>query len=128
MEKLDPWKFGAVLSLAVLINYIPYTIFWYAFTGPSIDFMNGPFHGMDFRKIYAVTPFSIGTYLYVLLIFAVGSYLLGAIYAAVRNLLLAGDKAWWSRLCRAGAGPSSSPLAIAAMIGQRGALPCVSQS
>jgi len=93
MEKLNPWKFGAVLSLTVLINYILCTIFWYAFTGTSIDFMNGLFHGIDFRKIYAATPFSAGTFLYVLIVFALWSYVLGAVYAVIRNLLLARSKA-----------------------------------
>lgn len=93
MTKLNPWKFGAVLSLTVLINYVLCTIFWYAFTGPSLDFINGLFHGTDFRKIYAATPFSAGTFLYVLVVFAVWSYVLGAIYAVVRNLVLSGDKA-----------------------------------
>ena len=91
MEKLNPWKFGAVLSLTVLINYILCTIFWYAFPGPSLDLINGLFHGMDFRKIYAATPFSAGTFLYVLIVLAVWSYILGVIYATVRNLLLGQD-------------------------------------
>ena len=91
MEKLNPWKFGAVLSLTVLINYILCTIFWYAFPGPSLDLINGLFHGMDFRKIFAAAPFSAGTFLYVLIVLAVWSYVLGAIYATVRNLLLGQD-------------------------------------
>lgn len=93
MNKLNPWIFGAVISITVVINYILCTIFWYAFTGPSIDFLNGLFHGMEFRKIYAATPFSAGTFAYVLVVFAVWSYVLGTIYAMVRNLLLSGSKA-----------------------------------
>lgn len=92
MTRLNPWKFGAVLCLTVLINYVLCTIFWFAFTEQSIDFINGLFHGMDFRKIYAATPFTAGTFLYVLIVFAVWSYILGAIYAVVRNLLLANDR------------------------------------
>jgi hypothetical protein len=87
MEKLNPWKFGAVLSVTVLINYILCTIFWYAFPGPSLDLINGLFHGMDFRKLYVATPLSAGTLLYVLIVFAAWSYVLGAIYALVRNWL-----------------------------------------
>lgn len=93
MEKLNPLKFGAVLTLTVLINYALCTIFWYAFPGPSIDLLNGLFHGMDFRKIHAAMPFSAGTFAYVLVVFAVWSYVIGAIYAAVRNALLGGNKA-----------------------------------
>ena len=91
MEKLNPWKFGAVLSLTVLVNYILCTILWYAFPGSSLDFVNGLFHGMDFRKIYAATPFSAGAFLYVLIVFAVWSYILGVVYATARNLLLGQD-------------------------------------
>lgn len=93
MKNVNPWKFGAVLSMTVVVNYVLCTIFWYAFTGLSIDFLNGLFHGMDFRKIYAAAPFSAGTFAYVLVVFAVWSYVLGTIYAVVRNLLLSGSKA-----------------------------------
>jgi hypothetical protein len=91
MEKLNPWKFGAVLSLTVLINYILCTIFWYAFPGPSLDLINGLFHGMDFRKIFAATPFSAGTFAYVLIVLAVWAYVLGVVYATMRNVLLGQD-------------------------------------
>jgi hypothetical protein len=91
MTKLNPWKFGAVLSLTVLIMYIVCTILWYAFTGPSLDFMNGLFHGMDFRKIFAVTPFAVGTFIFVLIVIAVWAYILGVVYATMRNVLLGQD-------------------------------------
>ena len=91
MERLNPWKFGAVLSLTVLINYVLCTIFWYAFPGPSLDLINGLFHGMDFRKIFAAAPFSVGTFVYVLIVFAVWAYILGVVYATMRNVLLGQD-------------------------------------
>jgi hypothetical protein len=93
MNKLNPWTFGAVLSITVVINYVLCTVFWLVFTEPSIKFLNVLFHGMDFRKIYAVTTFSPGDFLYVLVVFAAWSYVLGAVYAVVRNLLLGGSKA-----------------------------------
>ena len=88
MTKLNPWTFGAVLSITVVINYILCAMFWYAFTGPAIKFLNILFHGMDFNRIYASTAFSSGDFLYVLIVFAVWAYILGAIYAVVRNLLI----------------------------------------
>ena len=91
MTKLNPWIFGGVLSITVVANYVLCTIFWYVFPGPSLDLINGLFHGMDFRKIYAATPFSTGTFLYVLIVLAVWSYILGAIYATARTLLLGPD-------------------------------------
>jgi hypothetical protein len=91
MVKLNPWKFGSVLSLTVLINYILCTVFWVAFPGPSLDLINGLFHGMDFRKIFSATPFSLGTFVYVLIVFAVWAYILGVVYATMRNVLLGQD-------------------------------------
>jgi hypothetical protein len=88
MNKLDPWTFGAVLSITVVANYVLCAIFWYSFTGLALDFLNSLFHGMDFRKIYIATPFSISWSLYVLAVLAAWAYVLGAIYAGVRNLLL----------------------------------------
>jgi len=88
MNKLDPWTFGAVLSITVVANYVLCAIFWYSFTVLALDFLNSLFHGMDFRKIYVATPFSISWSLYVLAVLAGWAYVLGAIYAAVRNLLL----------------------------------------
>jgi uncharacterized protein DUF5676 len=90
MTKLNPWKFGAVLSITVVISYILCALFWYSFPGPSMELLNGLFHGMDFRKIFSVTPFALGTFLFVLAVLAVWAYVLGAIYAVVRNLLLPG--------------------------------------
>ena len=87
MTKLNPWTFGAALSITVAISYVLCTVFWFAFTEPSIKFLNALFHGMDFRKIYAATAFSPGDFLYVLVVFAAWAYILGAVYAIVRNRL-----------------------------------------
>jgi hypothetical protein len=46
---------------------------------------------MDFRKIFAATPFSVGTFVYVLIVFAVWAYILGVVYATMRNVLLGQD-------------------------------------
>jgi hypothetical protein len=91
MTKVNPWTFGAVLSITVAVSYILCALFWYSFTGPSIEFLNAVFHGMDFRKIYAATPFSLGTFAYVLIVFAVWAYILGVVYATTRNVLLGQD-------------------------------------
>jgi 2TM family of unknown function (DUF5676) len=88
MTKLNPWIFGLVVAITVVISYVLCTLFWLAFTEPSMDFLNTLFHGMDFRKIYAPAAFSWADYLMVLVVFAVWGYLVGVIYAAVRNLLL----------------------------------------
>jgi len=85
MNKLNPWTFGAVLSITVIVNYVLCTMFWYAFNEPSIKFLNALFHGMDFNKIYASTAFSFGDSLYVLIVFSIWAYILGVIYAFIRN-------------------------------------------
>jgi hypothetical protein len=88
MAKLNPWVFGLVVAITAVIGYVLCTLFWLAFTEPSMDFLNTLFHGMDFRKIYAPAAFSLGGYLAVLVVFTVWGYLVGVIYATVRNLLL----------------------------------------
>ena len=87
MIPLNPWKFGAVIALAVGINYTLCTIVWVSFPGPSIDFLNALFHGLDFRKLQVGSPFPAGSFLYALITLMVFTYVLGAIYALVRNRL-----------------------------------------
>jgi cytosine/uracil/thiamine/allantoin permease len=88
MEKLNPWKFGAVLSLTVGISYVLCTIAWVNFTGPAIDFLNALFHGLDFRKLQMVAAaFSVAGFVYALIVLMVWAYLVGAIYALVRYWL-----------------------------------------
>ena len=86
MSKLNPWTYGAVLSITVVINYVLCTLFWFAFTEPSIRFLNTLFYGMDFRKIYATNAFSPGDFLYMLVMFVVWAYIIGAVHVTVRNL------------------------------------------
>lgn len=93
MPRLNPWIFGAVISITVVITYVVCTLFWFAFPEPSIKLINALFHGMDFRKIFASAPFSLRDFLYVLLVLSVWGYVVGVVYAVVRNLLLAGRKA-----------------------------------
>lgn len=88
MTKLNPWTFGAVLSITVAASYILCALFWYSFPGPSMELLNALFHGMDFRKIFSVTPFAVSSFLFALAVLAVWAYVVGAIYAVVRNLLL----------------------------------------
>lgn len=87
MEKLNAWKFGAVLSITSIVNYILCTIIWVAFTEPSISFLNALFHGLDFRKLITDSPFSLSAFLYALVVLAVAAYVLGFIFANVRNWL-----------------------------------------
>lgn len=93
MTKLNPWQFGAVLSLTVGIGYALCTIVWVSFTGSAIDFLNALFHGLDFRKLQMASVFSISSFAYALIVMMVWAYLIGAIFAALRNLLFAAGKA-----------------------------------
>jgi hypothetical protein len=93
MTHVNPWKFGAVLSITVTVSYVLCALFWYLFTGPSMELLNALFHGMDFRKIYSPAPFSTGSFLFVLVVLAVWAYVTGAIYAVVRKFLLADGRA-----------------------------------
>ena len=88
MHAVNPWRYGAVLSVTVVIGYALCALFWYALPNASLNLLNGLFHGIDFRKISTEPVFSIGTFFSVLLVLAVWSYVLGLIYAAVRNIIL----------------------------------------
>ena len=57
MAKLNLWKFGVVLSLAVGLNYILCATIWSVWTEPSMDFLNALFHGLDIRKFQTVPLF-----------------------------------------------------------------------
>ena len=85
MTQLNPWKFGALLSITAAVSYIVCAILWYSFTSLGMDFLNALFHGIDFRKIYSATPFSFSSFLSVLAVLMVWAYLLGVIYALARN-------------------------------------------
>lgn len=87
MIKLNPWKFGAVLSGTACINYILCTVLFLFFPQPSMDFLNVLFHGADFRKLYAGTSFTTGSFVYALFVLTAWAYVLGAVYALIRNWL-----------------------------------------
>ena len=93
MPAVNPWKYGAVLCVTVVIGYALCALFWYTFPNASLNLLNGLFHGVDFRKITSGPVFSIGNFFSVLLVLAVWSYVLGLVYAAVRNAILAQGKA-----------------------------------
>jgi len=40
MTKLNPWVFGLVVAITVVISYVLCTLFWLAFTDSSMDFLN----------------------------------------------------------------------------------------
>jgi len=88
MPRLNPWIFGVVVAITVVISYALCTLFWFALTEQSLDFLNTLFHGMDFRKIYAAADFSLVGYLGVVAVFTVWGYVIGVVYATVRNLLV----------------------------------------
>jgi hypothetical protein len=88
MTRLDPWRFGAVVAITVVVSYTLCTLFWFAFNEPSIDSLNALFHGMDFRRIHTTAAFSLGDFGGVLAVFAVWGYTTGVIYAVVRNVLM----------------------------------------
>ena len=87
MSAVNPWKYGAVLSVTVVTGYALCALFWYAFPNASLNLLTGLFHGIDFRKITTEPVFSIGSFLAVLVVLAVWSYTIGLIYAAVRNAI-----------------------------------------
>ena len=85
MRRLNPLKFGAVLSLTVGINYALCAIFWALWTDRAIDFLNALFHGLDFRHMQAAGGFNLTGFVYALIVLLVWAYVVGVVFALVRN-------------------------------------------
>ena len=85
MERLNPWKSGTTLAVVVGINYLICTAIWMTWREPSIDFLNALFHGMDFRKLETSGPFSILSFIYVLVGLMIWTFVIGVIFRLVSN-------------------------------------------
>jgi len=77
---------GGALAVTVGVGYTACTLVFWAWPEASMIFMNGLFHGLDFRKLQ-VRPkvFEFGSFLYALIGIVVWAFLLGVVYGAVRG-------------------------------------------
>ena len=77
---------GGAFAVTVGIGYTACTLVFWAWPELAMNFMNGLFHGLDFRKLQ-VSPkvFEFGSFLYALIGIVVWAFLLGVVYGAVRG-------------------------------------------
>ena len=81
MVTANPIRSGAALAVSVGIGYAACTLVFWLWPDTAAYFMNALFHGLDFRKLQGgSTPFSFGSFIYVLVVLMVWTFVLGAIY------------------------------------------------
>ena len=86
LTRVNAVRTGIALAITVGIGYSACAVaFWY-WPEAAMSFMNGLFHGLDFRKLQSgPVLFSFGSFLYALVAMMVWAFALGAIYAWLQN-------------------------------------------
>jgi hypothetical protein len=87
MRNLDPWRFGVALAMTIAVGYTVRTAIWLLFPGPSIDFVNAQFHGLEFRRLHVGGAFAIGSWLIALAVLTAWAFLIGTLVCFVVNRL-----------------------------------------
>ena len=84
----SPMKTGLAFATTVAIGYAVCTVVFWAWPEAAVSFMNGLFHGLDFRKLQSgPAHFSFGSFVYALLVMAAWAFALGTTFAWVRGRL-----------------------------------------
>ena len=72
---------GAALSLTVGVGYALCTLVFWIWPESAVTFMNGLFHGLDFRKLQVgAALFTFGSFLYALVAMMAWAFGLGALF------------------------------------------------
>ena len=82
-----PIDTGIALAITVGVFYALCTLIWVLAPGPSVSFMNGLFHGMDFSSMVQLRPFAWPGFLVALLVLSGWALLAGTFFAWLRNRL-----------------------------------------
>jgi hypothetical protein len=85
MTTMNPSKTGSVLALTIAIAYTACAVIYALAPERGVDFLNALFHGLDFRKLGAPTPFTFLMFVYPLIVFLVWGFVVGALYAWLHN-------------------------------------------
>ena len=78
---------GIALAITVGVFYALCTLIWVLAPGPSVSFMNGLFHGMDFSSMVQPRPFAWSGFLVAMLVLSGWALLAGTFFAWLRNRL-----------------------------------------
>ena len=77
---------GTALALTVGIAYSLCTLVFWAWPEAAAVFMNGLFHGLDFRKLQSgAALFSFGSFAYALFVMVAWAFGVGALFAWIRE-------------------------------------------
>jgi 2TM family of unknown function (DUF5676) len=87
MAKLHPWVIGSTAALTVAILYSVCAASYALFPDGTIAFANAWFHGFDLNLLKSTKPFTLATFIYVLLGVASTAFVTGALYSCIYNLL-----------------------------------------
>ena len=86
MTNANAVRTGLVVALTVGIGYSSCALIFWLWPEAAVTFMNGLFHGLDFRKLQGgPSLFSFGAFLYALGVMMVWAFALGTIYGWLQN-------------------------------------------
>lgn len=86
MANANAVRTGIALAVTVGIGYSSCALVFWLWPEAAATFMNGLFHGLDFRKLQTGPAlFSFGSFLYALVVMMVWAFALGAIYGWLQD-------------------------------------------
>ena len=88
MSKQNPSRTGISFALTVGIGYTACTAVFWLWPEAAATFMNGLFHGLDFRKLQTgPVLFEFGSFLYALAVMVGWALLLGTIFGWLHDCI-----------------------------------------
>lgn len=84
---MNPLRTGITLSLTLLVFYSLCTVIAVVWPSPFMEFMNALFHGLDFRKLLSMAPYTWAAFFYSLVVFALWGFAVGAFFAWLHNIV-----------------------------------------
>ena len=86
MAHANATRTGIALAVTVGIGYSACALIFWLWPEAAATFMNGLFHGLDFRRLQSgPVLFSFGSFLYALVVMMIWAFGLGAIYGWLQN-------------------------------------------
>jgi hypothetical protein len=79
---------GTALAATVGVGYIACTLVFWLWPEAAANFMNGLFHGLDFRKLQlGATLFSFGSFFYAFVVLVAWAFAIGTLFTWPRDRL-----------------------------------------
>lgn len=84
---MKPLHTGLALSVTVALFYSLCALVEVTWPDQFMGFMNGLFHGLDFRKLMTTEPYNWSSFFFALVILASWAFAIGAFFAWFQNAL-----------------------------------------